>query len=252
MLRCCIEQMDNLGRILCHCFRTGIRYQDIRDMASANHWMDISVRHLRILFSFYGLYLEEKVLEEVTIAYGVLSSGTISIRPMHGSRCLLVKCCKKGLNVIREVDFSTGRIRMFLTWNKSVESRVWILVRYPSSVYSILDFTFLWTQRKLPFLWQFYEKDLIRLCFTNLFQVGIILKHMFGLFLIFSYAILQKLYIACTKFYRETAFLGWSLIDVNPTAYNAVWDVSRTYICILWMRQFRMETVKSVLRWIKR
>ena len=86
--------------------------------------MDISVKHLRILFSFYGLYLGEKVLEEVTIAYGVLSSGTISIRPMHGSRCLLVKCCKKGLNVTREVDFSTGRIRMFLTWNKSVESRV--------------------------------------------------------------------------------------------------------------------------------
>ena len=123
---------------------------------------------------------------------------------------------------------------------------------YPSSVYSILDFTFLWIQRKLPFLWQFYEKDLIRLCFTNSFQVGIILKHMFGIFLIFSYAILQKLYIACTTFYRETAFLGWSLIDVNPTAYNAVWDVSRTYICILWMKQFRMEIVKSVLRWIKR
>ena len=33
------------------------------------------------------------------MGYGVLSSGTSSIRPMHGSRCLLVKCCKKGLNV---------------------------------------------------------------------------------------------------------------------------------------------------------
>ena len=97
----------------------------------------------------------------------------------------------------------------------------------------------------------FYEL-LIRLCFTNFFQVGIISKQMFGIVLIFSYAILQKLYIACTTFYRETAFLGWSLIDVNPTAFNAVWDVSRTYICILWMRQFRMEIVKSVLRWIKR
>ena len=159
-------------------------------MASVNHWMDISARHLRIPFSFYGLYLEKKVLQEVTIAYVVLSSGTISIRSMHGLRCLLVKCCKKGLNVTRELDFSTGRIRMFLTWNKSVELRVWILVGYPSSVYSILDFTFLRTQRKLPFLWQFYEKGLIRVCFTNFCQVGIILKHMFGIFLIFSYAIL--------------------------------------------------------------
>ena len=145
MLRCCIEQMDNLGRMLCHSFPTGIRCQDIRDMASVNHWMDISVRHLRILFSFYGLYLEEKVLEEIAIAYGVLSSGTISIRLMHESRA-------------REVDFSTGRIRMFLTWNKSVESRVWVLVGYPSSVYSILDFTFLWTQRKLLFLWKFMRR----------------------------------------------------------------------------------------------
>ena len=148
MCRCCIEQMDNLERILCHCFRSGIRYQDIRDMASANHWMDISVRHLKILFSFYGLDLEEEVLE-VTIAYGVRISGTTSIRPMHGLRCLLVKCCKKGLNVIREVNFPKGRIRMFLIWNKSVKSKDRILVGYPSSVFSVLNFTFLWTLRKL-------------------------------------------------------------------------------------------------------
>ena len=122
MCRRCIEQMVNLERILCHYFRSGVRYQDIRDMASANHWMDMSVRRLKILFSFYGLDLEEEVLE-VTIAYGVRISGTTSIRPMHGLRCLLVKCCKKGLKVIREVIFPTGRIRMFLIWNKSVKSK---------------------------------------------------------------------------------------------------------------------------------
>ena len=89
--------------------------------------MDISVRHLKILFSFYGLDLEEEVLE-VTIAYGVRISATTSIRSMHGLRCLLVKCCKKGLHVIREVNLPTGRIRMFLIWNKSVKSKDRILV----------------------------------------------------------------------------------------------------------------------------
>ena len=171
------------------------------------------------------MYLEEKVLEEVAIAYGVLSSGTISIRPMHGSRAVFA--CEVLLSQLNQgFESWWGIFRLCIQF--------WISLFY-----------------ELPFLWQFYEKDLIRLCFTNLFQVGIILKHMFGIFLIFSYATLQKLYIGCTKFYRETAFLCWSLIDVNPTAFNAVWDVSRTCICTLWIRQFRMEIVKSVLRWIK-
>ena len=251
MCRCCIEQMDNLGRFLGHCFRTGIRYQDIRDMASVNHWMDISARHLRIPFPFYGLYLEKKVLEEVTIAYGVLSSGTISIRPMHGLRCLLVKCCKKGLNVTRELDFSTGRIKMFLTWNKSVESRVWILVGYPSSVFNF-GFHFSMNSEKTAIFVAILWEGLDSFMFYQFLSGRYHFKTHVCIFLIFSYAILQKMYIACTRFYRETAFLGWSLIDANPTAYNAVWDVSRTYICILWMKQFRMEIVKSVLRWIKR
>ena len=69
-------------------------------------------------------------------------------------------------------------------------------------------FHFSMNSEKTAIFVEIYEKDLIRLCFTNLFQVGIILKHMFGIFLIFSYATLQKLYIACTKSYRETAFLG--------------------------------------------
>ena len=60
--------------------------------------MDISVRHLKILFPFYCLYFEEELLD-VTMGYGVHSSGTSSVKPMHGSLCLLVKYCKKGLNV---------------------------------------------------------------------------------------------------------------------------------------------------------
>ena len=41
----------------------------------------------------------------------------------------------------------------------------------------------------------FYEKDLIRLCFTDLIQVGIILRYMLGICLKSSYATTQKLYI---------------------------------------------------------
>ena len=109
-------------------------------------------------------------------------------------------------------------------------------------------FPFLWTQRKWPFYWYFYDKDLIRLYFTDRIQVGVILTHMLNICSTSSYATKQKKICHVQNFIRKLHF--W--IDVKATVFNAVRGVSRTNIFILWMRQFRMEIVKSVLRRIKR
>ena len=93
-----------------------------------------------------------------------------------------------------------------------------ILAGYPSSGYSVLDFPFLWTQRKWQFYWYFYEKDLIRLCFTDRIQVGIILTHMLSIYSASSYATIQKNICHVQNFIRKLHF--W--IDVNATAFNAV------------------------------